>query len=85
MTEHPTDAELALHIDEDELPGSPDQLPAAMRRRAATLVTAGWRLYTAGPADAELRVRATRGWADVAAWLDEIGAAQDADIVPLRR
>lgn len=85
MAEHPDDAAHALVVDDDALPGSPDQLPVAIRRRAATLAAAGWRPYTASPARSELAANAERGWPAVAAWLDEIGEAQDADVVPLRR
>lgn len=85
MAEHPDDAARGLIVDDDELPGSPDQLAVTFRRRAATLAAAGWRPYTAGPAARELATHAQQGWPAVAAWLDEIGEAQDAKVLPLRR
>ena len=85
MAQNPDDAATALLLDDGELPGYPERQPAAIRRRAATLIAAGWRAHTAGAAAAELarRVR-TGGWPEVCAWLDELGAQQDAPVIALR-
>lgn len=81
MAEHPDDAAHALVVDDDALPGSPDQLPVAVRRRAATLAAAGWRPYTASATARELAAHAQRGWPAVAAWLDDLGEHQDATVI----
>lgn len=85
MAQNPDDAGMALVLDDGELPSYPEREPAANRRRAATLITAGWRAHTAGDAAGELARRArTGGWPAVCAWLDELGAQQDAPVIALR-
>lgn len=82
---HPDKGDLLPHVDDDELPGRPDELPPHVRRRAAALAHAGWQPYTASPTARELHARAaTGGWDAVAGWLDDLTEQQDADVVELR-
>lgn len=83
MADHPDRAADAVIVSEDALPAHPDQLPAAIRRRAATLASAGWRHHTAGAVHGELLAHARRGWPAVAHWLDALGQQQDAIVLPL--
>lgn len=85
MAQYPDDVGAALVLDDGELPSYPERQPAAIRRRAATLIAAGWRAHTAGDAAAELARRARAGgWPEVCAWLDDLGAQQDAPVIALR-
>ena len=81
---HPDDADRVAHVDDDELPGWPDQLDGPTQVRAATLVAAGWRAHTAGAAHDDLvRYAAIGGPYAVAEWLDALASTQDAPVISL--
>lgn len=82
---HPDDGAQLRYLDSDQLPGWPETLPVRLRARAETLAAAGWAPYTAGAVADTLTRHATHGGPTaVHAWLDELAATHDSDIVELR-
>lgn len=78
---HPSEGARLPYLDDDELPGHPDQASPQIRYRAASLVSAGWRHRCASPAADELARRARRSPDEVGTWLDQLGHDQDAEVI----